>query len=229
MRTEHLTDPAPSPALGRTKARVLDLLREAGEPLSAHDVATAAGMHANTARFHLDSLVASGLATRGSENAGRLGRPRMAYRAVATEPSPGRRSYRLLAEMLTGMIVTGMAAPEEAAVAAGREWGRYLVERPHPSQRVGIADALHRIREVLFNAGFGTDPARQEGGEAVLAIRECPFRELAEQHRDVVCSLHLGLLQGAAEETRAPVTSTELEPFSEPSLCIARLHATEET
>lgn len=223
MTTEPLTDPEPSPRFGRTKTRVLELLRAADGPLSAQDVAATAGLHANTARFHLDSLVDSGLATRDSENAGRLGRPRMVYRATGGGQAPGRRSYRLLAEMLTSMVVTGMERPGEAAVAAGREWGRYLVERPHPAQRVEIADALHRIRDVMTSAGFVTDPVYEDGGDAVLDIRECPFRELAEQHRDVVCSLHLGLMRGATEEIRAPVTGTSLTPFVSPSLCTARL------
>jgi predicted ArsR family transcriptional regulator len=54
-------------------------------------------------------------------------------------------------------------------------------------------------------------------------VRGCPFREVAENHQDVVCQLHLGLMQGALARMRAPVTADRLEPFAEPSLCIAYL------
>ena len=54
-------------------------------------------------------------------------------------------------------------------------------------------------------------------------MHRCPFRDLAEQHGDVVCSVHLGLIRGALAEIGAPVTATRLEPFVEPSLCRARL------
>ena len=53
-------------------------------------------------------------------------------------------------------------------------------------------------------------------------MHRCPFRDLAEEHGDVVCSVHLGLIRGALA-VGAPVTATRLEPFVEPSLCRARL------
>jgi predicted ArsR family transcriptional regulator len=225
MGEQTWTDPAP--ALGQTKARVLGLLRAADGVLGVTEVAARAGLHVNTARFHLDGLVEAGLATRAREDAGTPGRPRMVYRA-ADEASPGhRRSFRLLATMLISMISAAVEQPVAAAVAAGHEWGRYLVDRPYPAQRVDAAEALDRIRRVLLEVGFLADPVTAEQGQAVLAIRGCPFRELAEQHQDVVCSLHLGLMEGAAAEVRAPVGTATLEPFVEPSLCVARLGPTE--
>jgi predicted ArsR family transcriptional regulator len=46
---------------------------------------------------------------------------------------------------------------------------------------------------------------------------------VAEKHTDVVCAIHLGLMQGALEELRAPVETTSLEPFVTPRLCVAHL------
>lgn len=223
-----LTDSVPSPQLGRTKSRVLAMLRAADAPQSAHDIADSAGLHVNTARFHLDSLVKTGLATRHSEDADTIGRPRMLYRAVVGETPAGRTSYRLLAEMLTSMIITGMDKPIEAAIAAGRKWGNYLVERPHPSQRIDPVEALRRIAEMLTEVGFEIETTSGQGEQTVLAIHHCPFRHLAEQHRDVVCSLHLGLMEGATEQMRAPVRN-RLEPFAEPAHCLAYLYPIPDT
>ena len=33
-----------------------------------------------------------------------------------------------------------------------------------------------------------------------MAFTHCPFRELAEQHPDLVCSLHRGLVEGLVDE-----------------------------
>ena len=44
-----------------------------------------------------------------------------------------------------------------------------------------------------------------------------------KNHQDVVCQLYLGRMQGALAQMRAPVTADRLEPFAEPSLCIAYL------
>ena len=67
-----------------------------------------------------------------------------------------------------------------------------------------------------------------DGSQYRLCLHQCPFREVAQRHQDVVCSLHLGLMQGALAQMRAPVTADRLEPFAEPSLCIAHLTARDE-
>ena len=59
--------------------------------------------------------------------------------------------------------------------------------------------------------------------DAVIRLRHCPFLELAEEYGDLVCRIHLGLMQGALAELRAPVTAAGLEPFAEPGACLARL------
>ena len=51
----------------------------------------------------------------------------------------------------------------------------------------------------------------------------CPFKDLAESHGAVICSLHLGMLRGALEELRAPVRVQALHPFAEPGVCLVEL------
>ncbi|GIV00644.1 MAG: hypothetical protein KatS3mg014_2259 [Actinomycetota bacterium] len=45
---------------------------------------------------------------------------------------------------------------------------------------------------------------------------------MAEEHPEIVCSVHLGLLEGALEALGVRA-ATELRPFLEPELCVARL------
>jgi predicted ArsR family transcriptional regulator len=146
----------------------------------------------------------------------------MAYRAVKGGGPAGRRHYWLLAEMLTSLIAGVMPKPGEAAAEAGREWGRYLTEQPPPYQRLGAGEAVERLTGTLEEVGFAPE-AVADGTRYQLRLRRCPFREVAERHQDVVCQLHLGLMQGALAQMRAPVTADRLEPFAEPSLCIAHL------
>ncbi|MFB9924264.1 helix-turn-helix transcriptional regulator [Amycolatopsis halotolerans] len=225
MGEQTLTDPHGSRALGESRARVLDALRSEGGPVAVPDVAAQVGLHPNTARFHLDGLVESGLAERQAEDRTRPGRPRTVYVAVAEEAAEGRRSYRLLAEMLTGLIAENVADPGKAAESAGEAWGRYLADRPPPTRRVDEAEGLRRLSTVLSDAGFAPDP---DGDleRPVIRLRHCPFREVAEEHRDVVCGLHLGLMRGVLAEVRAPLTAERLEAFVEPSLCLAHVKPT---
>jgi predicted ArsR family transcriptional regulator len=222
MDAQALLTPDAAPPLGQTRADVLDLLRAAGSPAGVREIAGRAGLHPNTARFHLDALVDAGLAARAPKPRTTPGRPSMAYRAVEGGGPAGRRRYRLLAEMLTSLIAAVMPKPGEAAAEAGREWGRYLTEQPPPYQRPGAGEAVERLTATMAEIGFA--PQAVAGGtQYQLRLRRCPFREVAESHQEVVCQLHLGLMQGALAQMRAPVTADRLEPFAEPSLCIAYL------
>lgn len=114
MDMQALLAPDAAAPLGESRARVLDLLRSAGLPLGVQEVAEQAGLHPNTARFHLDALVDAGLAARESQPR-ETRRPSMAYRITGSDGPAGQRRYRLLAEMLTGMIAGVMPDPGEAA------------------------------------------------------------------------------------------------------------------
>jgi predicted ArsR family transcriptional regulator len=213
--------------LGQSRARVLDLLRAAGSPLGVQEVAGRAGLHPNTARFHLDGLVEAGLASREPQPRATPGRPSMAYRATGDGDPAGARRYRLLAEMLTSLVAGMMPDPGTAAVEAGREWGGYLTEQPSPYQWPSTGEAVGRLTVIMEKLGFAPK-AESNGKRYRICLRHCPFREIAQQHQDVVCALHLGLMQGTLAQMRAPVTADRLEPFAEPNLCVAHLTAGEE-
>ena len=222
MDVHALLAPDAGAPLGERRARVLDLLRAVSRPVGVQEVAEQAGLHANTARFHLDALVDAGLAMREAKPRETPGRPSMVYRVTDTGGPSGQRHYRLLAEMLTSMIAGVMPQPGEAAAEAGREWGRYLTEPPPPYQSLNAARAIEKLTAALEEIGFAPETVTQGSGYR-LRLHQCPFREVAERHQDVVCALHLGLMRGVLEQLRAPVTADRLQPFAEPSICIADL------
>jgi predicted ArsR family transcriptional regulator len=222
MDVRAITAPDAGARLGESRARVLDLLRVAGGPLGVRDVADRAGLHANTARFHLDGLVDAGLATREPQPRETPGRPSVAYRATDWDRPMGQRRYRLLAEMLTSMIAGMVPQPQAAATEAGREWGRYLTEQPPPYRGPAAEQAVAKLASALEELGFAPEVVAESQGYR-LRLRQCPFREVAQQHQDVVCAMHLGLLQGVLEQIRAPVTADDLQPFAEPGVCVAQL------
>jgi predicted ArsR family transcriptional regulator len=224
-------DPPPATALGESRSRVLDVLRGADAPFGVRELAGRVGLHPNTARFHLDGLVEAGLVERATEAGGQPGRPRTLYYARPVAAAAGQRSYRLLAEILTTLVAEHLPRPSHAATEVGRTWGGYLIERPAPFERLDPDAAVERLVGVLAEIGFDPEvekpaqraqPARVRAGVR-LRLRHCPFREVAERHRDVVCSLHLGLMQGALAQLRTPLTADRLDPFVGPNLCIAQV------
>lgn len=216
---DEMTDRAADMAVGGRQADVLAVLRAAESPLSAAEVAAECGLHVNTARLHLDGLAADGHAERITEPRLVPGRPRILYAPRAKSGGP--RSYRLLAEMLVGFVASLKESPS-AALEVGRAWGRHLVERSAPSARVDAVEATARLTRLLDGMGFQSEIRRGDEGAEVL-LHHCPFREVAEGHTDIVCAIHLGVMQGAVGEQRVPLEVTRLQPLVTPTLCVALL------
>src|ERR1035437_7975499 len=221
MKRQHLTDPDPaSGRLGESRSRVLEILQDTGAQLGVSEVAARLSLHPNTVRFHLDALVASGLVDSEAEESDLRGRPRMLYSANANSASAGRRNYRFLAEILASSMAAQVSHPREVAINAGREWGRYLGEGPPPFTRVDADEATGRLVSAMEDIGFAPE-AVTRGRRRKVLLHRCPFREVAQEHPEVVCSIHLGLMNGLLAELDAPLEVNQLDPFVEPSQCAA--------
>ncbi|GAB3345018.1 helix-turn-helix transcriptional regulator [Modestobacter lapidis] len=207
---------------GVSRQRILEMLRAAPEGLGVQELAEQAGLHPNTVRFHLDRLVGDALAERHVGERGEPGRPRLAFTAAPRpDPAGDRRNYQLLSEILASYVSGTTDDPAAAAIEMGRAWGRHLTERPAPYQRITEEEAVARLLRILDEVGFAPESPPENRRRVLLP--HCPFREVATAHREVVCSIHLGLMRGALAEMNAPVTAVRLLPFVEPSLCVAHL------
>ena len=151
------TDPDATHVLGSTRSRVWALLQQSSDPLGVADVADRLGLHSNTGRFHLDGLVAAGLAERAIEDREVPGRPRTLYTASPDATQTGRRSYRLLAEILTSFLSAQTSQPTKSALKTGNVWGRYLADKPAPFPRVDSAAATRQLVAALDNVGFAPE------------------------------------------------------------------------
>jgi predicted ArsR family transcriptional regulator len=210
----------PSTGPGR-RSEVLALLRGSAVPMSVTEVAEHLGVHPNTARFHLDALTGTGQVERAGTAPAGPGRPPLAFRARSGMDAAGPRNYRLLAAVLAGGLAAG---PDPAAVAidAGRRWGAGLAERPR-TPTTGTADGgVAWLVELLGDLGFAPEWPMPDGAERI-GLRHCPFLEVAGTAPEVVCTVHLGLMQGAMATLDAPVRVDALEPFVAPDLCLAHL------
>jgi predicted ArsR family transcriptional regulator len=208
---------------GVGRRRTLQSLQKAPLGLGVQELAERVGLHANTIRFHLDRLMNDGLVQRHVELRTTPGRPRLTYTAVAE--TSDRRSYRLLARILAGFMTDALPDAARAAAEAGRAWGHVLTERPTPYRRTSRHTSVATLVRVLDDLGFAPEAMPGTKPQEIL-LRNCPFREVAEENLGVVCAVHLGIMQGVLAELRSPVTADQLEPFVEPSLCVAHLTRT---
>lgn len=205
---------------GRSRARLLDLLRQSSGGLDIAELAGGAGLHPNTAREQLRVLIDAGLVQRATAPPAGRGRPRARYvatpQAGTTEPTAYRELARSLADELGGR-------PNRTAAAAraGERWGARVAARL-PAAR-SERDAIERLVAVLDDAGFEPDLPAVPG--APIGLRRCPFGTLAQGREPVICGVHLGLMRGVLRTIGAPVEATGLDPWVTPDLCLAHVAA----
>lgn len=203
-----------------SRSRILEELRGHGR-LDSRQLGSVLGLHPNTIRSHVDRLIEAGLVRETLAPPAGRGRPRVLYEAVNDLVTPNESGYRLLAQILAGYLAT-IEHPEVVAESAGRVWGRHLTERPQPFARVSAEEATQKVVRLFSELGFRPEAVDSAGRRKIL-LHRCPFRQVAESNQTVACAVHLGMLKGALAEMGAPLEATRLEPFVEPSLCVAHL------
>jgi len=209
------------------RTQVLDALTAAVGPLGITELARQLDVHPNTVRFHLRALLRNGQVERFGADRRAPGRPPQLFRVARRMDPTGPRDFRLLAEVLIQDLAAG-PQPAARAARAGRAWGRRqaaeVATATGAAEGVGAAPtaSVGRLVALLDQLGFAPE-RRDDRTPGNVGLRHCPFLELAENRSEIVCPIHLGLMQGAMEQWRSPVTVDRLEPFVEPDLCLAHL------
>jgi predicted ArsR family transcriptional regulator len=177
-----------------SRLAILQLLRERAEPVDVQEVADATGLHPNTAREHLDRLVAARFVERTPERLGTPGRPRWRY-ALVRRPAAAAADERFRA----------------AYLAEGPTW-----ETDDPDARRQVAALeLH-----LDDLGFDPEP---DPPASTVHLRRCPYAALARERTELMCAVHLELIRDVLEVEGGPVTAERLDPFVGPQHCLLHL------
>ncbi len=184
-------------ALGdNTRYAIYLELARSPRPLATADVAESLALHPNTVRPHLERIRDVGLLEVRTETRTGVGRPQHLYSLATSAPSLGLEppTFPLLARMLVRLAESAGASGEDAA-EVGRDQGR-----ADAGLHANAASCLEALVAQLDSLGF--DPAvdgSDDGETAVVAFAHCPFRDLAEAHPELVCSLHRGMVEGFVE------------------------------
>ena len=207
------------------------VLQEVSQHADGVDTATLArltGLHPNTVRFHLHRLIDSQLVAVSRDPDQKPGRPRLFFSAVRVPPpapdgtprQPGDDGYALLASVLAKHLAATATDPGEEAEAAGRSWATdresWDEANPAPSEETSVA----AVSALFDELGFAPQLVRDTAGWRIL-LHQCPFHALAAEHPEIVCRLHLGVLQGAVDRLPRLTQPVLLQPFVTPGLCEA--------
>jgi predicted ArsR family transcriptional regulator len=222
------------------RRRLYEIVTRQPGPVGRDEAAAAAGIGRALAVYHLDKLVESGLlAATYQRPAGRsgpgAGRPAKLYARADREftVTVPPRSYELAARLLVQAVEAddsgqSRAALRQAARRLGTELGRgYRAEAGDRGAPGGDAPGAPaggtrsvtacEVESVLARQGY--EPGRD--GDGIIRLRNCPFHQLAERHREVVCGMNLTLVEGLVEGLGADGWQPVLDP--RPGYCCVAL------
>jgi predicted ArsR family transcriptional regulator len=202
------------------RRRLYEVVTSRPGPVSRDEAAAAAGIGRALAVYHLDKLVESGLLTASYQRPpGRsgpgAGRPAKVYarsdREFAVTVPP--REYELAAQLLVQAVEAdpsdrSRAALAEAARRLGTELGSTFRSSPGEKDTDGRNADGRDVKGVLTQQGY--EPCG--GADGVIRLRNCPFHQLTERHREVVCGMNLALVEGLVEGLGADGWRPALDP-----------------
>lgn len=208
------------------------LLSERDGWVTRDEAAEALEVPRSVAAFHLDKLVEAGVVeitferTSGRTGPG-AGRPAKLYRRGTREVAASVPDRRY--DLAGSLLVTAIAEAErtgapiaECLSATAHAAGRVIGE-----EAAAAAGALtkrdDRRRAVLgCLARHGYEPVLGKRGE--IALVNCPFHRLAEEHRSLVCGMNRDFLGGLLEAI-GPTDGLDARLAPEPGFCCVRIKA----
>ena len=165
------------------------------DPVTREMAASAAGVSANLAGYHLDQLEQAGLlvttfARPGGRSGPGAGRPAKHYQRSGVEVRlqvPARDDSFLASLLATAIENDDTGTTRRSLLAAASVAGRQLGQEAAAARRDLLA--------ALFDRGY--EPREEPDG--TLVLRNCPFHHLMPAHLELVCGMNLALLGTVAE------------------------------
>lgn len=210
----------------QVRRRLYQFVASRGEPAGRDEAAAAVGIGRPLAAYHLDKLVELGLLDASFQRpAGRrgpgAGRPAKFYArsehefAVTVPP----RDYELAARLLAAAVESDTSGAGRAALRQVA-W-RFGADAGHRARDAGTGPGDGRTAVAGALGAYGYEPWR--GGDGVIRLRNCPFHQLAAQHRDVVCGMNLALIDGLVTGLSVSGLQPVLDPH--PGYCCVAIGA----
>ena len=195
-------------ALDQPLRRQLFRLLGASDGWTSRDEAAAAlDIPRSVAAFHLDKLADAGVVeVRFERTGGRsgpgAGRPSKLYRPAGDELSASLppREYDLagavLADAVAESACTGAPVADCLRAAARTAGNRLAAEARADDAADAVEGPRQQLVDVLSRHGYEPDLADTDD----IALANCPFHRIAEQHRELVCGMNLHLIAGVLDD-----------------------------
>jgi predicted ArsR family transcriptional regulator len=191
-----------------TRYYIYQYITKRHQDVTVQEVADNFNIHPNVARLHLSKLEDVNMLTSETKKTGKGGRPSRLYRLsedVIQLHFPYR-DYMLLSKVAIQTMLSLGEAGKQALFLTGKRFGAEIIDQ-ELSKKTQIGTELNFdqklaiLRSSATLAGFY--PEIEVNGDQTkiyFQIYNCPFREVAMDHSETVCSMHHEFLKGMFEE-----------------------------
>ncbi|AGN18928.1 helix-turn-helix transcriptional regulator [Corynebacterium glutamicum] len=209
---------AESYKLSPKQREVLDALQTFPDGARAIDVAKKLDLHVNTARGHLEELVAKEAIRVVTAAAKGRGRPSLIFQTRVPDNRAVAKEYITLIELMANMLGDvdddAMHNPElrAKALSIGTQWAHVMGIKHAEAEELdeALSPLINRLREMGF------DPTETEEANS-LALHSCPFVVNDKRPSAFVCAIHAGFIQESLGENNR--IQLELKPLNAPGTC----------
>lgn len=196
-----------------SKENLLRLITERETAVSIQELCSLSGLHPNTVRTHLDSLLAAGEIEREQAPSQGRGRPLWIYRTAVVKISP----YEMLAQILASQL--GRADDPSLTTRAAKHWADVAATQGADSAK-DCDEAVDQVAHSLRNVGF-TVSLNSMLDE--ITITECPYASLVADHPKI-CDVHAALIGELLARSGQPISTERIDVWARPGVCVAYLN-----
>ncbi len=185
-----------------SRVEILHLVQDRPERTVA-ELVSATTLHPNTVREHLQRLMDDGYVVSATEHRTTRGRPRVLYSAT------------------DGLTACSPVQHRKARAAAERgDLMRRVLPGAPPELDTAALHQIDALVEDLVDAGF--DPLVDES-ELTVELTPCAHASAQADHRKVLCSVHLSIMQSVLNSADGPLSVDGMRSSCDPSECIVQL------
>ena len=190
-----------------TRYYIYQYITKRHQEVTVQEVADNFNIHPNVARLHLSKLEDVNMLASETKKTGKGGRPSRLYRlseGVIQLHFPYR-DYMLLSRVAIQTMLSLGEEGKKALYLTGKRFGTEVIEQEMAKkQLVGVEIDFEQKLAILKNAATlaGFDPEFEVNGEQTkifFQIFNCPFKEVAREHAEAVCTMHNEFLIGMFE------------------------------
>ncbi|WP_442594894.1 helix-turn-helix transcriptional regulator [Neobacillus sp. D3-1R] len=190
-----------------TRYYIYQYITKRHQEVTVQEVADNFNIHPNVARLHLTKLEDVNMLASETKKTGKGGRPSRLYRLsddVIQLHFPYR-DYMLLSKVAIETMLSLGEEGRKALFLTGKRFGLEIVEQElsrkgQSGSELNFEQKLNILKSAATLAGFYPEfDVNGDQTKIYFKIFNCPFKEVAVEHSETVCSMHHEFLKGMFE------------------------------